>query len=151
MQMNEEKLAQEYMAWLDSEESKIVKVDLSILELITIYGNIQYALRMPDNAGPTSEVARTLLERIDDIFQSQGMPSEVMDYIRQDQEDAEAETLYQATQLLVKLSGWDDEDFGYGSNDDVEFIPYQQDLAENGIGEYEDNCSCPACKGYEEE
>jgi hypothetical protein len=67
-----------FVSWLKSNATKRVCLDLSILDLIAIHGNICLGLRHPDNTGPTRKIAENVISTIEKIFQDTGMENDVI-------------------------------------------------------------------------
>jgi hypothetical protein len=70
-----------FVSWLKSNATKRVCLDLSILDLIAIHGNICLGLRHPDNTGPTRQIAANVVDIIEQIFKDTGMEDDVMSEI----------------------------------------------------------------------
>jgi hypothetical protein len=62
-----------FVAWLSPNSDRRVCLDLSILDLIAIHGNICLGLRHPDNTGPLRQIAEGVIDTIEQIFKDTGM------------------------------------------------------------------------------
>ena len=67
--MNQQKLAalyDKYFAETKANKGKIITIDFELIDLISIIGQLQLALRHPGNHGPTRALAEQFINRVRD-------------------------------------------------------------------------------------